>query len=288
MHISNIITNWLFFVSGFFYILLTIMMKPLLYLAVLAFSFFTACNQQPGKIQTTADTLNTTPVVEKAKPDAAFQQQNEPAITSLPFGPKAGPKKLFKDESMYFYLDIIGEGYNTGYKFKRYKTLYPLPPIDKYIFTVVDSVYDPRYCTNEIPLDSAFRVNSYRVRLPDHEGFEVYYMADNTKLGDTTKPLLPGFNERCSNFELYFYGLLIYYQRATKTARVLPIYHNYYGESTHERRFYIDKDYRITLGNEFYSEGDYDSKKPVDVNNGGRYEIVMKKNGEFDIKRFGE
>lgn len=287
MHISNIITNRLFFVSDFFYILLVIMMKPLLYLTVLTFSF-AACRQQPGKTQATTDTMNTKPFVEKAQPNSAIQQQNVPAITSLPFGPKAGFKKLFREESTIFYLDQIGEGYYNGYKFKKYKTLYPLPPIDKYIYTVVDTVYDPRDCTNEVPLDSAFRVNSYKVRLPDHEGFEVYYMADNTKLGDTTKPLLPGFNERCSNFELYFYGLLIFYQRETKTARVLPIYHNYYGESTYERRFYIDKNYRITLGNKMFSEGDYESNNPVEVSNGMRYEITMKKNGEFNIKRFEE
>ena len=263
------------------------MIKPLLSLSLLVFSF-AACNQQPGKIQATADTLNIKPVVVKVTPDSAIQQQNAPAITTLPFGPKAGRKKLFNDESTHFYLDIIGEGYNAGNGFKKYTTTYPLPPIDKYIFTVVDTTYDPRSCTNEIPLDSAFRVSSYRVRLPDHEGFEVYYMSDNTALGDTSKSFMPGFNSRCSNFELYFYGLLIYYQRATKTARVLPVYHNYYGESTHERRFYIDKDHRIILGNKIYSEGDYDSNTPVDVSNGGRYEITMNKTGVFNIKRFEE
>jgi hypothetical protein len=54
------------------------------------------------------------------------------------------------------------------------------------------------------------------------------------------------------------------------------------------RHFYIDKDYRITLGNKIYSEGDYDSKNPVDIMNGGRYEITMKKTGEFKIKKFEE
>ena len=39
---------------------------------------------------------------------------------------------------------------------------------------------------------------------------------------------------------------------------------------------------------EIYSEGDYESKNPVDVMNGGRYEITIKKNGEFKIKKFGD
>jgi hypothetical protein len=131
-------------------------------------------------------------------------------------------------------------------------------------------------------------VNSYKVRLPDHEGYEVYYMTDITGVNETNKYLTPGFNGRCANFELNFYGLLIYYQRATKTARLLPIYHNYYGESEHERHFYIDKDYRITVADQAYSEGDYNSKNPVDIMDGRRYEITMKKTGEFEIKKFEE
>jgi hypothetical protein len=264
-------------------------MKPLLYLTVLIFSF-TACKQQPGKSQATTDTLNTKPVVEIAKTDTVFpvQQQAGSVITPLPFGPKAGPKKLFKDESSSFYYDIIGEGYKADKGFKKHSPVYPLPPIEKYIYTVVDTVYDPRDCTNEIPLDSVFRVNSYQVRLPDHEGFEVYYVSDITGINEANKYLTPGFTGRCANFELFFYGLLVCYQRETKTARLLPIFHHYYGESDHMRHFYIDKDYHITLGNMIFSEGDYDSKNPVDIMNGGRYEITMKKTGEFKIKKFEE
>lgn len=261
------------------------MMKPLLYLSVLIFACI-ACKQQPEKTQTESDTPETKPVTENVKIDSAVQEKSGPAITTLPFGPKAGPKKLFKDESYSFYYDVIGEDFKSGKSFKSLKAVYPLPPIEKYIYKVVDTVYDPRDCSFDITLDSVFRVNSYQVRLPDHEGFEVYYMSDIIGINEANKHLTPGFNGRCANFELYFYGLLIYYQRETKTARLLPVYYNYYGESEHVRHFYIDKDYRITLGNEIYSEGDYNSKNPVDVMNGGRYEVMMKKTGEFKVKRF--
>jgi hypothetical protein len=234
------------------------------------------------------DTPKTKPVIAIVKTDPTVQQQNIPAITPLPFGPVAGSKKLFSKEAGHFYNDIIGEGYEAGKGFKSLKAVYSLPPIDKYIFKVVDTVYDPRNCSNDVPLDSIFRVNGYQVRLPDYEGFEVYYMSDVAGINEANKHLTPGFTGRCDNFDLSFYGLLIYYQRAAKTARLLPVYYNYYGESTHERHFYIDTNYRITLGNTIYSEGDYDSKNPVDVMNGGRYEVTMKKTGEFGVKRFDE
>lgn len=253
-------------------------MKPLLCLSVLIF-ILEACKQQPDK-------LEPQPVTEIVKTDSATQQQNIPAITPLPFGPVAGPKKLFNKEAGRFYNEIIGEGYEAGKGFKSLKTVYPLPPIDKYIFKVVDTVYDPRNCSNEVSLDSVFRVNGYQVRLPGYEGFEVYYMSDVAGINEANKHLTPGFTGRCDNFQFSFYGLLIYYKRATKTAHLLPIFQNYYGESDHERHFYIDTNYRITLGNKINSEGDYGSKNPVDVMNGGRYEVTINKTGEFEVKRF--
>lgn len=253
-------------------------MKPLHCISVLIIAL-KACKQHPG-------TPETKPVTEIVKTDSVVQQQNIPAITPLPFGPGVGPNKLFGKEAERFYNEIIGEGYEAGKGFKSLKAVYPLPPIDKYIFKIVDTVYDPRTCSNEVSLDSIFRPNGYQVRLPDFEGFEVYYMSDIVGVNEANKHLAPGFTGRCNNFDLSFYGLLIYYQRATKTARLLPIFQNYYGESEHERHFYIDTTYRITLGNKIYSEGDYDSKNPVDVINGGRYEVTMKKTGEFEVKRF--
>ncbi len=258
------------------------MMKLLLRLFALTI-VLAGCTNNQGKEQPgTTGSLNTKSIVHTNTVDAAVQQQSQPAIVELPFGPKAGAIKDLCNGSM-FYLDIIGEGYTAANGFKKLKPVYPLPPIDKYMYTVIDTVYDPRECTYEIPMDSVFRVTSYKVRLPDHEGFEVYYMADDV----TNNSLTPGFKGRCANFGLKFYGLLIFYQQATKTARLLPVYHNYYGESEHERHFYIDKNYRITICNKVYSEGDYDSKNPVEIMDGPRYEVTVKKN-EFVIKRFGE
>jgi hypothetical protein len=257
-------------------------MKPLLCLFAVFFTL-AGCRQNQGKEQLVAsDTLNAKPIAQEMNIDSV-QRATAPAIATLPFGPKASTNKDFCNESM-FYFDIIGEGYTAADGFKKLKPTYSLPPIDKYIYTVIDTLYDPRECTYNIALDSIFRVISYKVRLPDHEGFEVYYMADDV----ANKSLAPGFTGRCSNFELKFYGLLIFYQKATKTARLLPVYHNYYGESEHQRHFYIDKDYRITICNKIYSEGDYDSKDPVDKWDGPRYEVTMKMNGEFGVKKFGE
>lgn len=287
MHISNIITNLLFFVKSFFYILLVIMMKPLLYFSVLVFAM-EACKPQSAKTQAATDTLGTKPIAEISKTDSVVQvqQQSGDIITPLPFGPGTGPKKLFGKGAWGYYIEMIGEGYTSGNGFKSLKPVYPLPPIEKYRYTVVDTVYDPRSCSNEVSLDSMFRVKSYQVRLPDHEGFEVYYSADAAGINEANKNLAPGLNGRCDNFDLHYYGLLIFYHRATKTARLLPAYYSYYGESDHERHFYIDTNYRITLGNEIYSEGDYESKNPVDVMSGGRYEVTMKKTGDFNVKRF--
>ena len=263
------------------------MMKPLLYLSVLVLAM-AACKQQPGKTQAVTDTLTTKPIAEIPTIDSVVQvqQQSGDTITRLPFGPRTGPKKLFSKGAWGYYSEMVGEGYTSGNGFKTRKPVYPLPPIEKYRYTVVDTVYDPRDCGSGIPLDSMFRVKSYQVRLPDHEGFEVYYSADAAGINEANKNLAPGFNGRCPDFELHYYGLLIFYQRATKTARMLPVYYSYYGESDHERHFYIDKDYHITLSEEIYSEGDYESKNPVDVMNGGRYVVTMKKTGEFAIKRF--
>jgi hypothetical protein len=289
MHISNIITNLLLLVPVFFYILLLIMLKILLSLLELIF-ILDACTQKPGKVQSITNTLDTKPVPEIAKTDSDVhvQQQTGETITPLPFGPKAGPKKLFGKGAWSYYIEMIGEGYTSGNGFKTLKPVYPLPPIKKYRYTIVDTVYDPRDCGMRIPLDSMFRPGSYQLRLPDHEGFEVYYSADAAGINEANKNLAPGFNGRCPNFELHYYGLLIFYQRTTKTARLLPVYYSYYGESDHKRHFYIDKDYRIMLGNKIYSEGDYESKNPVDIMNGGRYEVMMKKTGEFTIKKSGE
>lgn len=287
MHISNIITKLLFFDCYFFYNLVVNMMKPLLYLSVLIFSL-SACKQQPGKPQPISDTLLTKPVVEIVKADSTVQQQNAPVITPLPFGPRTGPKKLFNDDAWQFYIDIIGDGYVSGKGYKSLKPVMPLPPIEKYIYTVVDTVYDPRACNNEVSMDSLFKVKTYQLRLPDHEGFEVYYLEDIAGINEANKNLSPGFNGRCANFDLHFYGLLIYYQRATKTARLLPVYYNWYGDSEHERHFYIDTNYRVTLAEKIYSEGDFESKNPVDVMNGGSYKVRMKKTGVFEVKKFGE
>lgn len=289
MHISNIITNLLYNVCYFFYILLVIMMKPLLYFSVLVFAM-EACKQQPDKANADLDTQEIKPLPEIPTTDSVVhvQPQSGDTITPLPFGPGTGPKKLFSKGAWGYYIEMIGEGYTSDKGFKTLKPVYPLPPIEKYRYTVVDTIYDPRSCSNEVSLDSMFRIKSYQVRLPDHDGFEVYYSADAAGINEANKNLAPGLTGRCNNFDLHYYGLLIFYQRATKTARMLPVYYSYYGESDHERHFYIDKDYRITLSEEIYSEGDYESKNPVDVMNGGRYEVTMKKTGEFKIKKFGQ
>jgi hypothetical protein len=247
-----------------------------------------SCNNSPGKEQSIAtDTLKVKHIAQNVEADAVVQQQTVQAITSLPFGPRDGSKKLFSNGGR-FYLDLIGDGYSPDNGFKRFTPTYPLPPITKYMYTVVDTVYDPRDCGYGIPLDSVFRVSRYRVRLPDHEGFEVYYMADIAGINEANKNLTPGFNGRCANFELHFYGLLIFYKSVTKIAHLLPVYYNYFGESEHERHFYIDKNYRITICNKICSEGDYDSKDPVNIMDGPRYEVTMKKSGDFAIKKFEE
>src|SRR5688572_8830901 len=148
-------------------------MKPLLSLFVLLFALV-SCNNIPGNdkpIET--DTLPIKPIAQSRTVDPAVQRQQAPAIVNLPFGPRAGAKNIC-NESM-FYLDIIGEGYTPANGFKNFKPTYPLPPIEKYMYTVIDTVYDPRECAYDISMDSVFRVTSYKVRLPDHEGFEVYY-----------------------------------------------------------------------------------------------------------------
>ncbi len=258
-------------------------MKPLRCLFALTI-VLAGCTNNQGKEQPVAtDSLNTRSIARTNTIDSAVTQQSDPAIVELPFGPGSGANKAFRNETM-FYLGIIGEGYTAANGFKKLKPAYPLPPIDRYIYTVIDTVYDPRECAQDITMDSVFRVTSYKVRLPDHEGFEVYYMADDM----ANDSLTPGFTGRCANFELKLYGVLIFYQKATKTARLLPVYLNYYGESQHERNFAIDKNYRISICNKTFSEGDYDSKNPVEMWDGPRYEVTMKKGGAFEIKRFGE
>jgi hypothetical protein len=257
------------------------MIKPLFCLFAVFFTL-AGCRQNQGKEQLAAsDTLNAKPIAQEMNIDSV-QRPTASEIATLPFGPKAGASK-FCNESM-FYLNIIGEGYTAANGFKNLKPAYPLPPIDRYIYTVIDTVYDARECAQDITMDSVFRVTSYKLRLPDHEGFEVYYMADDM----ANNSLTPGFTGRCANFELKFYGVLIFYQKATKTARLLPVYLNYYGESQHERYFAIDKNYRISICNKIFSEGDYDSKNPVEMWDGPRYEVTMKKGGAFEIKKFGE
>ncbi|OQP56474.1 hypothetical protein [Niastella populi] len=259
------------------------MMKPLRCLLALGIVVAGCTNNQEKDQPVATGSLNARSIARTNTIDSAVTQQSEPAIVDLPFGPKSGANKNFCNETM-FYLNIIGENYTAANGFKNLKPAYPLPPIDRYIYTVIDTVYDPGECAQDISMDSVFRVTSYKLRLPDHEGFEVYYMADDMANNNLT----PGFTGRCANFELKFYGALIFYQKATKTARLLPVYHNYYNESQHERYFAIDKNYRITICNKIFSEGDYDSKNAVEMWDGPRYEVTMKKSGAFEIKRFGE
>jgi hypothetical protein len=104
----------------------------------------------------------------------------------------------------------------------------------------------------------------------------VYYATGDA----TVDSLFPPQYQSCEmNYKLY--GYLIFYERATKTARLLPAFYHWYGESEHAREFYIDSNYRIFIYNEHMYEGD---NGKADIDAGPVYEVTINPKGEFTTK----
>ena len=202
-----------------------------------------------------------------------------PPPMPLPFGPAGATAKNFYKKDPWFYYKLIGEGYTLQHdQFTAFTQTYPLPPTEKYTHAKDDFARD--FCLldedHQIPVDSLFTIKNFRQRLPDHEGFEVYYATGDAAV-DT---LFPEVFKGCEmNYKLY--GYLIFYERATKTAHLLPAFYHWYGESDHAREFYIDSNYRIFMYTEHMYEGE---KGKADIDAGPVCEVTINPKGGFTIK----
>lgn len=209
--------------------------------------------------------------------DTTIISNESSGITALPFGPRIKDINDLCKGSMFYY-DLIGEEYS----FKdtpspqKYTDTYKLPPIEKYIYTIVDTLYERSSCEGNILVDSLISIDSYKIRLPDLGRFEIYYMSNDAEVFDDFSEKYKSF---CENFFYQFYGVLILYEKETKIARLLPIFYETSKESWHARYFYITEEYKILLCNRNASEGD-----PVDITVGPAYEIIIQDDGKFLIK----
>ena len=216
--------------------------------------------------------------------EIAAAQQRAPRITPLPFGPAGSTaNNFYKKGDPWFYHRLIGKGYTIQHEnFTTYMPTYPLPPIEKYEHAVDEEGRDS--CNDgygrQISVDSLFALTKYRIRFPDYKGFEVYYMTGQADV-DT---LFPQQYKSCEmNYQLY--GYLIFYERATKTARLLPAFYDWFGESVHKKVFYIDSSYRILT----YSQMAYEGDDKADIDGGPLEEVKIDSKGKFTIKplKFG-
>ncbi len=276
MAICYNLTDSHFLLSVFFYILgstatlLALMIKKPIAILVLILA---ACNEAANKkpVTKTASTKPHTDTIAIAPPTGA-------PITPLPFGPAGGTATTFYKKDAWFYFRVMGKG-DTSERFHetKYTPSWPLPPIVKYTHAADggrDSCYNGERLTS---VDSLFSITKYRVRLPDHKGFEVYYMTGDAKID----PVFPPHCETCEmNYGLY--GYLIFYERATQTAHLLPAYYSYYIDSQHTRMFYIDSNYRIFLYDEQMTDGDNGDPS---ITGGPVDEVTINSKGEFTIKK---
>src|SRR5688572_2949943 len=136
------------------------MTKPLLCLFTLSFAIV-SCNHTPDKSQsTTTDTLKIQTIVQSQNIDTALHHQSSPAIVSLPFGPAHGAESICEDDNFYF--NLIGEEYSIQNGFKRFTPTYQLPPIEKYRYTVIDTLFDAGSCHFNIPIDSVIKITKFK------------------------------------------------------------------------------------------------------------------------------
>ncbi|OQP44779.1 hypothetical protein A4H97_10480 [Niastella yeongjuensis] len=260
------------------------MMKKLI--CVLLFGVeLLACKQAPDKkpviIPTDYIIQHTTASADSVKQygdTAVIASPSGLTITPLPFGPAGSTAKNFYKKDPWFYYRLIGEGYTLSHDyFTKYTPAYPLPPIEKYSHSFDNEGRD--YCLDsgrQVSVDSLFTIKHYRVRLPDHERFEVYYTTGDAAV-DTLFP--QKYSECEMNYKLY--GYLIFYERTTKTAHLLPAFYHWYGESDHSRSFYIDSNYHIFTYEEWMYEGDNGA---ADIDVGPVNEITINSKGVFTIK----
>ena len=253
------------------------MMKKLICILVLGLEL-TACKEAANKKPVTVDSTK-----QNTDTAAIIAQPTGVPITPLPFGPAGSTNKNFYKKDIWFYHRLIGEGYTIQHDyFTTYTPTYPLPPIEKYEHAVDEEGRD--FCLGDsdrqISVDSLFAIKKYRIRLPDHKGFEVYYMTGQADV-DT---LFPQRYTTCEmNYRLY--GYLIFYEKATKTARLLPAFYDWYGESQHCKGFYIDSNYHIFT----YSQMMYEGDNKADIAGGPVQEVKIDSKGKFTIEtlKFG-
>lgn len=229
-------------------------MKKLLLLICYSALFF-ACNRNK----------NTTPQASLAKPDHKINvidsKNNTPEIRQLPFAPKPKDIKDVKTYESSFYAALADN-----------EPTLKLPHIKSAQYVLADKEYGTGLCYDN-PDSKSIKPVKYKYRLPDHKGFQVYYMT-----GDAGKSqdLAEEFGTTYSTV----YGNLIVYDPKTQSAQVLTVYYSFYIDSQQERFFYIKSDYTIYMADESVSGGEEGADAPSP---GKVYRAVINDTGGFTI-----
>lgn len=110
---------------------------------------------------------------------------------------------------------------------------------------------DEEYCfclNGKIPNNYQIDFNNYNYRLPDNNGFHIYY---STGKLEEEKP-----NSFCRNTCLTYGNLILYNYKSAK-AHILNIFFEGYGDQhTSSRYFFIDENYNIKIFENFcYDDG---------------------------------
>ena len=189
-----------------------------------------------------------------AKPNAG--------TTKLPFGFRAKDVKDVKTYDHAFYTKYVNAG----------QPVLNLPPVKSAHYVLADKDYDSGLCYGAIDSKN-IKLKRYKYRLPDHKGFQVYYMTDDS---EKSQNLAEEFGTTC----MTTYGNLIVYDSKTQSAQVLTVYYSFYIDSQQQRYFYIDNDYTIYMADESVSGGEDGADEPSP---GRVYRAVINDTGGFSI-----
>jgi len=196
-------------------------------------------------------------------------------ITPLPFGPGMKKKEQLANTDAASFIALIGKDMDTQYPV--YTPTYILPAAKNILYTAIEPEVDKAICEGQDP-DNLFTTPKYKLRLPDHNGLQVYYMTNDAVNHQGNADEL---REHCSGYAYNYYGNLVVYNPATKTANTSTIFQSKFSDWPHDRLFFIDKDYTIYIAD--FTPDDGDEGSPA--YHGPSFKVTISGSGQFVINK---